>query len=848
MPFYDLDEVRRLASSQWISILSRLGGIRQDRLDGRHYSCPLCGGKDRFRMLDQEKGALFCNQCFSEKNGDGFAALQWLQRWTFQETVEKVAGFVGAKEVKPKKKKVRPDKDLKWSDWNDQLGKLWCLKKKPITLAGLKESGARMSQYYSLNVIAIPVWGPNGNQDEPVGWCVYNLSGGMVPQYKNRQVVGQLKCKLTYGSEPGLMGKFGSKVTWKTEGPSDMLAILSQDLPFGHGAVCNAMGAKENPINTPWVADKFSGLIVPVVHDCDQPGQEGATYVPRKDDDPRPGWAPVISQYAQECRNVSLPFDVVEDHGKDVRDYFVEGHDYDDLWRLFEKSDQVDAAEAATDEEDFEKEWPDDPFRLAKANLDNYRTTHGRAIVYWRETWFHWKDGRYVELTDDHMATRLAAFIREEFEDLWKEEIEKYKAWRNSPEYAEEMDKGPPKIRKVTSTLLRNTMIGLRTQCILGSTREMDSWLNDDDREGWFVSLKNGILDLTKLLTAKADVPREEILLPHTPDWFSTIALPYDFDEDAKCSVWRDFLEDIFNGDKAQIDCLQKWFGYLLVPDMSLHKILFVIGSPRSGKGTISRTMKALFGQQNVATPNLAELGSPFGLETMIGKRCAIVGDARIGQKVDEVAVTERLLSISGDDPQNVQRKFKSTLTAHELKVRFTLFSNMLPKLQDFSTAFLSRCIYLCTPNSYVGREDLTLGKRILEELPGILVWTIHGRFLLNEDPTIAQPSKGNVLLNEMKSMMSPVLLFLEDKCLVSANLNLQCATRRMFDEWVGWCSDNDVSNPGNIQSFGRRVKAINPIVDSVQVREGAHRYRVFLHITLKADVETRKAPGEDFS
>ena len=70
----DAKEVKRLAAGKWPEILSQVGGINRELLDGKHHPCPKCEGTDRFRMLDPNAGAMYCNKCFSEKNGDGFAS------------------------------------------------------------------------------------------------------------------------------------------------------------------------------------------------------------------------------------------------------------------------------------------------------------------------------------------------------------------------------------------------------------------------------------------------------------------------------------------------------------------------------------------------------------------------------------------------------------------------------------------------------------------------------------------------------------------------------------------------------------------------------------------------------
>jgi len=97
----DVAALKQQAAGRWPELLTALGGVGADLLDGKNHPCPKCGGKDRFRMIDVAAGALFCNQCFNQDNGDGIAALQWLRGGTFPETVNALAEYLGQSSHRP---------------------------------------------------------------------------------------------------------------------------------------------------------------------------------------------------------------------------------------------------------------------------------------------------------------------------------------------------------------------------------------------------------------------------------------------------------------------------------------------------------------------------------------------------------------------------------------------------------------------------------------------------------------------------------------------------------------------------------------------------------------------------
>lgn len=107
----ELSTLKQNAQGRWPEILTTLGGVSLDTLDGKHHPCPKCGGKDRFRLLDADVGALFCNQCFSEKNGDGLSALQWLMNWDFPTVTKKLAEHLGIQSGNGSKKNSKAKRE-----------------------------------------------------------------------------------------------------------------------------------------------------------------------------------------------------------------------------------------------------------------------------------------------------------------------------------------------------------------------------------------------------------------------------------------------------------------------------------------------------------------------------------------------------------------------------------------------------------------------------------------------------------------------------------------------------------------------------------------------------------------
>src|SRR5262249_33337939 len=133
---------------------------------------------------------------------------------------------------------------------------------------------------------------------------------------------------------------------------------------------------------------------------------------------------------------------------------------------------------------------------------------------------------------------------------------------------------------------------------------------------------------------------------------------------------------------------------------------------------------------------------------------------------------------------------------------------------------------------SWFEKEDPKLTDRLLEELPGILLWAIEGWRRLRERGRFVQPDSARDLLGQLEDLTSPIGEVLRECCLVGQEYSVLKA--KLFEKWQMWCSKNGRERPGDAATFGRNLLAALPEVKQSQPRDGEKRVPTYVGVGLR--------------
>ncbi|HUT10559.1 MAG TPA: phage/plasmid primase, P4 family [Thermoguttaceae bacterium] len=445
------------------------------------------------------------------------------------------------------------------------------------------------------------------------------------------------------------------------------------------------------------------------------------------------------------------------------------------------------------------------PIPLADLYLKSVRKTR---LVRWRGQFYTYTGTHFAELSDEALECELYRYL----DNL-----------RLKPTKKDGREAEPVKLTP-RSSLVREVRLALpsRVGVYLSDATDAPAWLNGrvEPKPRDLIACQNGLLDLAT-----------ERLLPHDPGFFTVNGLPYSFDAQApQPSRWLQFLDELFGNDEQSKEALQELFGYYLSSDSSQQKIGMIVGPKRGGKGTIGRVLTAMLGQENVCAPTLASLGMNFGLQPMLHKRLAVVSDARLSGRSDQAVITERLLSISGEDALTVDRKHLSSWTGR-LPTRFLILTSELPRLTDMSGAMAGRFVLLCLTRSWYGEEDTRLTEKLLAELPGILNWAIVGYRALASQGRFTAANASADAMRELEDLASPISAFIRDRCNVGPGNFIEA--NRLYGGWKAYCGETGREHTGTRQAFGRDLRTVLPGLSTSMPRQDDGRVRCYMGIDL---------------
>ncbi|MDH6149340.1 MULTISPECIES: DNA primase family protein [Paraburkholderia] len=306
-------------------------------------------------------------------------------------------------------------------------------------------------------------------------------------------------------------------------------------------------------------------------------------------------------------------------------------------------------------------------------------------------------------------------------------------------------------------------------------------------------------------------------LEPHSPGHRLRTRLEVAWDPGASCPRFVSYLDGVFQSDADKADKIafvQQWLGYLLVPDTSLQKMLWLVGAGANGKSVLLAVVNALVGEANISHAMLDTFHQSHVRAELDGKLVNIAGEMAADSMIDDGYIK----AIVAGDTIEASRKYKPSKSFRPF-ARLMAATNNLPRTNDLTHGFFRRTIILSFNRKFAAHEqNPNLVKELLEELPGILAWAVAGLRTLRQQGHFTIPASSDAALEQYRAEANPVKLF-ADECLVASQTG-RAQSKDLLAVHRQWCGQYGF-NCRNVSTFGRALGELG----FEQVKSNGTRY-----------------------
>lgn len=316
----------------------------------------------------------------------------------------------------------------------------------------------------------------------------------------------------------------------------------------------------------------------------------------------------------------------------------------------------------------------------------------------------------------------------------------------------------------------------------------------DCNRDPMLLNCPNGTINL-----------RTGVLLSHTRADLLTKMIPVKYDPTAQCPLWLSFLDKILGGDQAVIEFLQKAIGYSLTGSVQEKALFFLYGLGDNGKTTLLEVIRAMLGEYaglaeiDVFMSRNQDSAKERTVADLHGKRFVTASESEEGQRFNE-SLIKRLTGMG----RLVGRRLYSNSFEFDPEFKLFLDANYKPTIRGTDNAVWNRIRLIpFTVSIPKSQQDKELGKKLREELPGILAWAVQGCLKWRRDglgsPTAVEQA-GEAYRNEMDLVQE----FVDECC--EKDAEAKAASNHLYEAFSQWCKQRK-EEPMAPNAFGSRLE-----------------------------------------
>jgi len=268
--------------------------------------------------------------------------------------------------------------------------------------------------------------------------------------------------------------------------------------------------------------------------------------------------------------------------------------------------------------------------------------------------------------------------------------------------------------------------------------------------------------DIVLLKSTNFYVP-ERCVFPRNMDaCIAMNALPFDYDESAKCPKIDKAFANQWNNDNESIDMLLQFLNYYMKNTFIYKSVLCMIGESDSGKTQILELMRHFIGYDNCEALSLSKIGRPFELYRARNAKLLISDDLNLTKRdLQDGSIVENLKSIPCGIPIRIEKK-NGEIWSRKLACQIIIAGNQPPEIQEFSNALSNRFKFLNFPHTYVRGVDMIpdILATWLPELAGLFNKALDAGNKLAEQCGFIEPKSSYEIRKRFEGGGNPVKEF----------------------------------------------------------------------------------------
>lgn len=285
-------------------------------------------------------------------------------------------------------------------------------------------------------------------------------------------------------------------------------------------------------------------------------------------------------------------------------------------------------------------------------------------------------------------------------------------------------------------------------------------------------------------------------LHPHRPERLLTYVIPAEYNPDAECPTWMNFLQRVMNGNSDMVNFLQRAVGYTLHGDNREQCLFFLYGTGANGKSTFIETVASMLGE--LATKARANVFMHSERETipnevaaLAGRRLVVASELASHHRLNESLVKD----MTGNDMLSARFLYKEFFTFRPTHTLW-LYGNTKPAIYGTDDGIWRRVMLVpFTVQIPPAERNGGLQQLLRAEYNGILAWAVRG-WQQVQTGGLRPPDEVTQATNIYRRESDELASFFDERCELVDDATV--AAGELYGAYTNWRDENGMKRISN--------------------------------------------------